>query len=312
MQRAIVDGIERLAFTLDRADADEIQRAQREDHSRVIDADGHPVVLRAGDAVLWHFALRDGTTAPESAEHIRGKQAVYHAARAMGWKAHIEHRGPDGRWIADVLTEDSTGRRIAWEVQLAQQSEKEYQRRTQRYADDGIETVWISPQMAGGRGVKAGLLALPMSPLVSDLEAELLLTMSYLSDAGAVRIAPVRTVCAVRDICWRCQQWYSARAIDQLWGDKQAFSAEEKQVLAADEMPHPAYVKEAYSKQAGIRYPAWHCPYCHALQGDFFLADKRVRILSVPPDGPGGICQPLDREADAWARGRDGDLGQSA
>ncbi|BDZ52740.1 hypothetical protein GCM10025867_49810 (plasmid) [Frondihabitans sucicola] len=81
---------------------------------------------------------------PESAEHLRTKAAIMLAARSAGWTARDEV--PDGserNWVADVLVEKG-GRRIAFEVQWSRQTPAEYLRRTERYAADGVETIWFA------------------------------------------------------------------------------------------------------------------------------------------------------------------------
>ena len=78
----------------------------------------------------------------ESPEHLRVKSAIVVIAREHGWDARAEVAAPDRRWIADVLVEKN-GRRIAFEVQLAGQTAKEYQRRQERYEQDGIECYWL-------------------------------------------------------------------------------------------------------------------------------------------------------------------------
>lgn len=80
---------------------------------------------------------------PESVEHLAAKEAIIGAALAAGWSAEDERRAPDGTWVADVLVSNGT-RRIAFEVQWSHQHEEDYRSRTQRYAADGIETVWFA------------------------------------------------------------------------------------------------------------------------------------------------------------------------
>jgi hypothetical protein len=64
---------------------------------------------------------------------------------APDWHAEVEHAHPERAWIADVMAVHASGKRLAFEVQLSPQSEEEYIRRSQRYADDRIGAVWIVP-----------------------------------------------------------------------------------------------------------------------------------------------------------------------
>lgn len=80
----------------------------------------------------------------ESEQHLAMKQAVAgHIDARPGWRAEVEHAGPGRDWIADVMAFGPGGRQVAFEVQLSNQSEEDYVRRSQRYLDAGIETVWL-------------------------------------------------------------------------------------------------------------------------------------------------------------------------
>ena len=83
---------------------------------------------------------------PESRQHRALKAAVYHlVGNTPGWRAVLEHPGPDRRGVADVLAIGPAGRRIAFEVQLSKQSTQAWEERTQAYFDDGILPVWVTP-----------------------------------------------------------------------------------------------------------------------------------------------------------------------
>lgn len=82
----------------------------------------------------------------ESAQHLAMKRALKGRINAApDWRAEVEHAHPERAWIADVMAIHSSGKRLAFEVQLSPQSEEEYIRRSQRYADDRIGAVWIVP-----------------------------------------------------------------------------------------------------------------------------------------------------------------------
>ena len=106
---------------------------------------GFPKTSQLGTQYFSHFSNSECQAfegGRESPEHLAAKAAVAKAARAAGWTATIEHPAPDRSWIADVLIEED-GRRIALEVQLASQTDAEFTRRTSRYAQAGIETIWL-------------------------------------------------------------------------------------------------------------------------------------------------------------------------
>lgn len=106
-----------------------------------------PGFARTSSLGLRHFAHRKGYAPDyewsESAEHLSLKAELVRAIAEQGWNVDTEvPSGPEREWIADVLAEQD-GQRIAFEVQWSKQSAAEYVRRTQRYADAGIECVWF-------------------------------------------------------------------------------------------------------------------------------------------------------------------------
>ncbi|MCX2748979.1 hypothetical protein OOZ51_14315 [Arthrobacter sp. MI7-26] len=82
----------------------------------------------------------------ESDQHLAMKQALKDRINlAPDWRAEVEHAHPRRAWIADVMAIHSSGKRLAFEVQLSPQNEDEYIRRSQLYADDGVGAVWVVP-----------------------------------------------------------------------------------------------------------------------------------------------------------------------
>lgn len=81
------------------------------------------------------------STAEESADHLRWKREVAEAIRQVsGWSAHLEE--PIGRRRADVVATDDSCR-IAFEVQLSEQTPADYVTRTNDYTNEGVATVWL-------------------------------------------------------------------------------------------------------------------------------------------------------------------------
>ena len=107
------------------------------------------MIGRSGTKRVRHFAHFRATGcsygAGESADHVRVKCAVIEIVRAQpGWHADLEVPDAAGSWRADVLAVHESGRRIAFEVQRSGLTSEDAEHRTLRYADDGIETVWLT------------------------------------------------------------------------------------------------------------------------------------------------------------------------
>ncbi len=105
-------------------------------------------VERSGLRFFRMFSgCESGLTEPETMHHIRLKTAAVHAAKALGFNADTEVPSPSRSWIADVLVQRPGKRPLAIEIQWSYQNEDEYIRRTQRYADSGVDCLWLSAHM---------------------------------------------------------------------------------------------------------------------------------------------------------------------
>lgn len=83
----------------------------------------------------------------ESQAHLKLKKFIAHILRQLGAEPSLEalpNPSDQGGWRADVLVMTSTGSRIAFEAQLSSMTVEEGLRRTDRYARDGIETIWVT------------------------------------------------------------------------------------------------------------------------------------------------------------------------
>lgn len=78
----------------------------------------------------------------ETSEHLALKELAAQVARRLGWSAELEARSDDGRWVADVLLARGT-RRVAVEIQWSSQPHGRYEQRQARYADYGVEVIWL-------------------------------------------------------------------------------------------------------------------------------------------------------------------------
>ncbi|MFC5133049.1 competence protein CoiA [Paeniglutamicibacter kerguelensis] len=101
-----------------------------------------------GTHFFAHYSASECTIIhkPESRQHRALKAAVYRlVGHTPGWRAVLEHPGPQRRWVADVLAIGPANRRMAFEIQLSKQPTQAWEERTQAYFDDGILPVWVTP-----------------------------------------------------------------------------------------------------------------------------------------------------------------------
>lgn len=201
------------------------------------------------------------------------KKAVRDAALAAGWQAQVESRDPVAGWRADVLV--WRGRlRVAFEVQWSTQTVEEFERRTAQYAASGVQPVWLVRHTARGFWpVQRAVHALPYQPdgavgwrsrsfELSDVVAAALAALEEgLIDADAPRLR--------RTSCYRCGHDLVFRD-GRLFGAKEPFTEAQRRWLRGS----AAVLKRAYSRTAGAEYPAWHCPSCGAMHGDFPLIGR--------------------------------------
>lgn len=108
---------------------------------------GTPAITRVSSLGLRHFAHKRAVECghpgcSETPQHQAAKAAVAQAAVAAGWNVTIEHRAPDGEWVADVLAEKD-GRRVALEIQWSRQSAEDFSWRQERYRRAGVECFWF-------------------------------------------------------------------------------------------------------------------------------------------------------------------------
>jgi competence protein CoiA len=116
-----------------------------------------PAIPKTSKTGLHFFSHKSDSCGggKESIEHLTCKEKVMHGARQVGWEAFPEEEGIDNKgnkWIADVLCMKSNIK-IAFEIQLSNQTFDEYKSRNQRYADSGIRCCWLvkrkrKPQLA--------------------------------------------------------------------------------------------------------------------------------------------------------------------
>ncbi len=94
-----------------------------------------------------HDRLSPGCpSAGETPEHLRLKTGIIRILRELGWNASPEVVG--NGWRADVLGTSPSGRRVAFEVQLASMTVEEGIERTERYDRDDVASVWVTSRDA--------------------------------------------------------------------------------------------------------------------------------------------------------------------
>lgn len=108
-----------------------------------------PAVLKRSQRGLQFFAHAPGfpgtLPAPKTEHHYMAQIGLVRGLREAGFVAKLEYAGaaPGGEmWRADVFCE-AHGRKIAYEVQLSQQTLDEYERRADRYARSQVKCVWL-------------------------------------------------------------------------------------------------------------------------------------------------------------------------
>lgn len=87
----------------------------------------------------------DCISKPESKEHLRLKAIISAAAESAGWSVtteYIGHSANGDKWIADVYCTKGNAK-IALEIQLSPQSEKELNARHKRYVESGVRDAWF-------------------------------------------------------------------------------------------------------------------------------------------------------------------------
>jgi hypothetical protein len=114
--------------------------------------------------------VADCPAAGETPLHRLLKGMLADTIRAAGWSAAVEATPGSsdiGGWRADVLAVDATtGRRVAFEVQLAALTIADARSRTARYSADEIQTIWLTTRSA------SWVWAVPSCRLVQQPDAD--------------------------------------------------------------------------------------------------------------------------------------------
>lgn len=238
---------------------------------RACGASLHAKVSMRGLRFFAHDRVSESCpTNGETAEHRALKAALADLIRRSGGRANIEATpGPhdSARWRADVLAVGPRGHRVAFEVQLSTMTVTEGWERTQRYAADGIQTVWVTTRAA------QWLYALP-GVLVSRDEHRLLVRggIAELGDDGRWHVAKDVPL-EVHMPCWLggefgyvtgaslleegAGQWFtradavicaSVNAV-QIWRERERQRREAEQAAASERAAHEEHVRSLHDRQ---------------------------------------------------------------
>ncbi len=130
---------------------------------------GGELRTRSGANTVRHFFHRTKPDAcllgcGEGRTHLRVKLALAEAIEASGGVAHVEHIATDRSFVVDVLGVwpwANGHRRIAFEVQVSQQTEEVTELRTRQRSAECDATVWVLMRHPNAEGWPVDGLGLP-------------------------------------------------------------------------------------------------------------------------------------------------------
>lgn len=251
-----------------------------------------------------HFVHKRGAACsdhgPESAQHLLAKMVITRAAREAGWDAQPEVPGPDRTWVADVLATRGDIQ-VALEVQWSEQSLVDFQRRQERYNDDGVRTAWFARHTKHlgpssndlpifGLSVDGETATTSIEDKVVPLdEAVRSLLTGRLQHRARHGIHHGTWTTTLHDVtCWKCGAapvlWKTtARGTTPcgapFWTRSDLFSMrrleshpEVVQAVGEAAKGKPvACIGMVTTKDSGGVYNGFTCPNCNAVYGDFYL-----------------------------------------
>lgn len=247
-----------------------------------------------------------GETEPETLHHLRLKKKVLDTALSLGFDADIEVPAPDGSWIADVLIQRPGRKPLAIEIQWSYQNSDEFIRRTQRYKESGVNCIWIyagvkpdncvvhafDKEMFPVYGIRLddNVIKIPLkrSDETVWFDGKWIDVSDFIGIALSRKMKityafpRIHSVDLYEQKCWHCSHpllvWQSGDSGWFLHRYEPTHRIEEDYTDAAIEQYRqlggvntPAIIKSKYSKTIGRTYRAFVCPYCDAIQGDYFI-----------------------------------------
>lgn len=272
-----------------------------------------------------HPGGHDGLTERETEHHIRLKKQVYETAKRLGYKVDVEHPADDRSWIADVYIQRRHHRPLAVEVQWSNQNDEKFKMRTDRYAGDGVDCLWLDagldwptverdcwggdpdtettyPEAWSGITPVDGVNRLPVNRhtelvrydgawhTAGETIADLL--------EGRLNMYHERPA---RKLEYRVNRCYNCGQANYVWTfpdserypDPDRPRAEERFASIVSEWSarkHPGlpgcYIAPRLIRSTGLAYRAFCCPRCHRTQGERFLRrGQPYDVLTVPDSG---------------------------
>ncbi len=262
------------------------------------------VVLKQSHRGMRFFAHKrkgDCVAAPETEEHRTLKRMAVDAARTCGWDAETEVIGttPSGEeWRADVLARKGKNK-VAIEIQWSAQTIEETQRRQARYAQSGVQDVWLMRKKKYSRGEKT----LPIVHIHQNQDEKFVVSVlgqwgdvsqslpiqEFLEAVFRGRFLPQLTLgCMIKVSvkvgslpCWRCHaETKIITAIEEDFGpykvDSRIPHVSEEYAVFKEVRKHLPKglgigdIKPRYSRTLQEAYLSNGCVYCDALIGKFY------------------------------------------
>lgn len=128
-----------------------------------------PVILKAGDKVIPHFAHKDNSVCTnnmggESKTHYEGKLLLYNWLKHQGMQVQLEKYLPTLNQQPDILISFDR-KQIAIEYQCSSVSVQSIRQRTANYLKESIQPIWLlSPQMLQ----RVGSMKLKITPFLKQ------------------------------------------------------------------------------------------------------------------------------------------------
>lgn len=284
---------------------------------------GVPGILKTSRLGTQFFAHKPGhsdcgTQHPgETPLHLTAKAEILLGCADAGWDAAPEVRADDGPWIADVLATKGE-HKLAFEVQVSQQTRDRYAERQVRYQRDGIRCAWYVKHQGS---VLPPTAELPTFLLEQDEDKALFAAIGGyrlpLREAARVRLTcelrfrqhvsngqygEVEVQVAPSNGCYRCGRSFllwrvteervtgkcgrvgsnGIRYDSPMWNDTKPEADDLVRAAVRDATTnHPlrlANLSMKYTKTTQTRYMVFSCPHCGGVYGDWFLSSFWMKV----------------------------------
>jgi hypothetical protein len=269
---------------------------------------GIPKTSKLNNFYFAHKSLSDCLCAKESAEHLYLKFLIAKIAHESGWDVTTEKQGTTQNgeaWIADVFCTKNKAK-LAFEVQLSQQADSEFEARQSKYTASGVRALWLrklrKKSEQYGRGIYRNA-NLPVFGLRQnengdfylpqfDVSVERFITGIFNKKLSwAPKVGEILTAKMIPGYlnCWRCKKLTGViigLSVSNSLGVGLCyipFSYDDAKDLIAGHANLNKLaslgigtVKPRYSKTMGAYYLSNGCVHCDAIMGDFFLHDAET------------------------------------